>query len=215
MRISTKELDEALAHYLMRPDSRAALNMAREARTVRIDAELSGRKDIANLCTDHHNDCLKLHDAVLTLESDPEIVKRNLVARVISGVFPVLNAVEEFRSFEDRSVWDMLINSFGVLSEIATATQYLEATRLSASAHNERVLVEIEERMVRMARLTQGDLKDKTELIENFLDSVREIKINPREKPLVPFVIWSLIVMISYKHLKERIDVQVSLGKRT
>ena len=155
------------------------------------------------LAASHHEDCIKLHDAALTLESDPEIVGRNLTARVISGIFPVLNAIEEFRSFEDQTVWDMILNSLGVVAEVATATQYLEATKLSASAHSEMALVEVEERLVRLAENTEGDMEEKIALIEDFLDEVRDLNIPPRKKPFVPFVLWLLITVVSYKQLQD------------
>ena len=128
---------------------------------------------------------------------------RNLTARVISGIFPVLNAIEEFRSFEDQTVWDMILNSLGVVAEVATATQYLEATKLSASAHSEMALVEVEERLVRLAENTEGDMEEKIALIEDFLDEVRDLNIPPRKKPFVPFVLWLLITVVSYKQLQD------------
>ncbi len=203
--INSENLDRAVASYMMKPDSRAALRLAREVRTIMVEAGSDGNELVAELCRRNHEDCLKLHDAVLTLESDPEIVKRNLVARAISGIFPVLNAVEEFRTFEDRAVWDVVINSIGVLAEIATATQYLESTRLQANAHNERSLVEIEERLVQLARGTEDDHLEKIAIIEEFLDEVRDIQMAPREKPIVPFIIWSMISVISYKELKDHL----------
>jgi hypothetical protein len=198
-----KGLDNALAQFMMTPTSGEALRMSREARNIRIRADAIEDEVLSRLAEEHYGDCLRLHDSILTLESDPEIVSRNLAARVISGVFPVLNAFEEFRSFEDKTVWDMVINSLGVLAEIATATQYLEATKLSSSAHAERALVEVEERLARMAENTGEDIEEKVSLVEDFLDEVRSLNLAPRKKPFVPFILWLLITVLSYKQLQD------------
>ena len=204
--ISLKGVDRSVAEYMMRPSSRVALKMAREARMVEVRARESGDDEIMELAKEYRSDCMKVFDSTLTLESDPEIVKRNLVTRVISGVFPVLNAVEEFRSFEDKSFYDMLFNSFGILAEVATATQYLEATKLSANAHFERALIEIEERMVEMADHSKGGLDEKIVTIEDFLDEVRDLGVPTKEKPFIPFILWALIAVLSYKKLKDEIE---------
>ncbi len=201
--MDSEGMDRALAQFMMTSTSKNALRMVREARLIVIGVEASENVMVSDLASAHHNDCLKLHDACLTLEADPEIVGRNLTARVISGIFPVLNALEEFRSFEDRTVWDMVINSLGVIAEVATATQYLESTRLSANAHSERALVEIEERLVRIARNTERDLEEQISNIEEFMDEVRGLNINQRKKPIIPFMLWLLISVVSYKQLKD------------
>ncbi len=150
-----------------------------------------------------HSDCLMLYDSILTLESDPEIVKRNMIARAISGIFPLLNTIEEFKSMEDRSKWDLLMNGIGILAELAQATQYLEATRLAASAHSERALVKVEERLVELALNGAGDIDTKISAIQDFLDNVRRLNVPPREKPLITFLLWTFISVLSYRRLKD------------
>lgn len=203
--VSSEGIDSSVARYLMKPGSRQALKMAREARLLEVAVSQRENDEVSELAREYRSDCLKVFDSALTLESDPEIVKRNLVARVISGVFPVLNSIEEFRSLEDRSFHDMLINSFGILAEIATATQYLESTKLSANAHFERALVDIEERLVEMSSHTEGDREEKIVSIEDFLDELRELKISTREKPFIPFLLWSMIAILSYRQLKSQL----------
>ncbi len=207
--LDSEGMDRALAQFMMTSTSKDALRMIREARSIVITVEGSENVLVSDLASAHYHDCLKLHDACLTLEADPEIVGRNLTARIISGIFPLLNSIEEFRSFEDRTVWDMVINSLGIVAEVATATQYLEATRLSANAHSESALVKIEERLVRIARNNEGDLEEQISLIEEFMDEVRGLNINPRKKSFIPFILWLLISVISYKQLK---DVMVQYG---
>lgn len=195
-------LDKAVASYLVTPGSSNALAIMREAR--RIELSCSGiSKDLA---TAHKKDARSLHDATLTLESDPEIVNRNMVARVISGFFPVLNSIEEFRSMEDRGLWDLVISGMGILSEIATSTQYLEATRISTKAHNERALLDIEDRLFYMSGSSGMDLTVTGPIIEGFLDEIRTIDIPIRMRPFVPFILWNMITILSYKQLKDEIS---------
>jgi hypothetical protein len=202
----SESMDNALARFMMTPGSRAALEMVRGARSLRNKLEGSRDQELVRLVEEHHNDCMRLHDASLTLEADPEILGRNLTARVISGIFPVLNAIEEFRSFEDQTIYDMILNSLGIVAEVATASQYLEATRLSANAHSERELVKVEERLVKLSMNTEGDLDEKTAGIEDFMDEVRSLKIPHRKKPMIPFLLWILISVVSYKQLKAYLE---------
>ena len=130
-------------------------------------------------------------------------MKRNILARAISGIFPLLNTIEEFKSFEDQTPFDMIMNGLGIISEFAQATQYLEATRLSSLAKSESALIRVEERLVELALETPGNPEKEIASIENFMDSVRSLKMNPRDRPFIPFMLWIFISVISYKRLKD------------
>ncbi len=196
-------LDRAVALCLVKPSSTATLDMVREARKVMFLNLETSDEDLMKEAKGFHSDCLMLHDSILTLESDPEIVKRNVIARVISGIFPLLNTIEEFRSMEDRTNWDLLMNGIGILAELSQATQYLEATRLIANAHSESALVRVEERLVVLARNSAGDIDSKISAIQDFLDNVRRLNLGPREKPLITFLMWTFISVLSYRRLKD------------
>jgi len=196
-------LDKAVAICLVKPSSTAALTMVREARKVMLHTTTTSDGDLLKEAKGFHSDCLMLHESILMLESDPEIVKRNVIARVISGIFPLMNTIEEFRSMEDRSHWDLLMNGIGILAELSQATQYLEATRLTANAHSESALLRVEERLVVLARRGAGDIDSKVSAIENFLDDVRRLNLGPREKPLITFMMWTFISVLSYRRLKD------------
>ena len=199
------QLDQAVALCLVEPSSFSALTMVREARKIAYLTKRGSDGPLAEEAEGFHSDCLMLHGSLLTLESDPEIIKRNMIARVISGIFPLLNTIEEYTSIEDGTPWDMLLNGMGILSEMAQATQYLEATRLSAIAHTERELVRVEERLVYLAMSSGGDLDGKVLEVHTFLDRVRELSVPPREKPLITFLLWSFISVLSYRRLKDLI----------
>ena len=107
---------------------------------------------------------------------------------------------------EDRGLWDIVINGMGILSEIATSTQYLEATRITAKAHNERALLKIEDRLFSMSASSGMDLWETGPMIEDFLDEVRGIDIPIRMRPFIPFILWNMITILSYKQLKDEIE---------
>ncbi len=196
-------LDRAVAICLVKPSSAAALTMVREARKVTFHSFVTSDPDLLREAKGFHSDCLMLDGSILLLESDPEIVKRNVIARAISGIFPVLNTIEEFRSMEDRSHWDLLMNGIGILAELSQATQYLEATKMTANAHSESALLRVEERLVVLARRGGGEIDSKISAIEDFLDDVRRLDLGPREKPLITFLMWTFLSVLSYRRLKD------------
>lgn len=195
--------DKAVAICLVKPSSTAALAMVREARKVMFHTSVTSDEDLLREAKGFHSDCLMLHESILMLESDPEIVKRNVIARVISGIFPVLNTIEEFRSMEDRTHWDLLMDGIGILAELSQATQYLEATKMTANAHSESALLRVEERLVVLARRGAGEIDSKISAIEDFLDDVRRLNLGPREKPMITFMMWTFISVLSYRRLKD------------
>lgn len=204
-KISSERLDVALAKFLVEPSSRCAVEMRRSARQIMFGARIKGDAQIEKMALEHMKDCTMLHDSVLTLESDPEIVKRNIIARVISGVFPLLNTFEELRTLEDRSVYELLTSTLGIVSEVATATQYLEGTRLSAMAHTERALLNLEDRFMELVTERGHGSGEELDGIERLMNRLRELELPPRERPFIPLLLWTLISVISYRKLKEEL----------
>ncbi|MGA1872125.1 MAG: hypothetical protein ACMUHY_00500 [Thermoplasmatota archaeon] len=199
---SSKGIDEAMARYLVQPSSTNALAMIRETR--KLIATRSGQEDeLIDRAGVHLANCRELHGSLLTLESDPEIVKRNILARSISAIFPVLNTFEEIRTLEDKEPLEMLMNGLSILSELTQATQYLEATKLNARSNFERALVKVEDRLVELALETPGDPEEELATVERFIDSIRSIEMDPKERPFIPFLLWTFISVISYKRLKD------------
>ncbi len=203
--ISSKGIDEAFAVFLVESTSGHALRMVREARKLKVMVRDGVRMDLLDPVEVLIQDCLNLHGAILTLESDPEIVKRNILARVISAVFPLMNTLEDLRTFDQKDAYDMFMNGLSTIAEISTATQYLDGTRLAATAHFESAMVEIENRMSELVMDTEGEDLEQLAELHGFLDSLRSLSLPTRQKPLIPFLLWLAIAVISYRKVKDRI----------
>jgi hypothetical protein len=201
--ISSKGIDEACALFLMESTSGHAHNMVREARKLKITVRDGGREDLLDPVEVLIQDSLKLHSAILTLESDPEIVKRNILARVISAVFPLMNTLEDLRTFEQKDAYDMFMNGLSTIAEISTATQYLDGTRLAATAHFETAMVEIENRMSELVMDTEGDDLEQLAELHGFLDALRKMEIPTRQRPIIPFLLWMTVAVVSYRRVKD------------
>ncbi|MBN1390016.1 MAG: hypothetical protein JXA22_05180 [Candidatus Thermoplasmatota archaeon] len=200
---SMKGIDEEMARFLVQPSSCNVISMIRETRRFII---LNGDRDeLMEKAGIHFRNCNELHGAVLILESDPEIVKRNILARSISAIFPVLNTFEEIRSFKEKRPLEVLMNALSILSEMTQATQYLEATKLTSWANSERALVKVEDRLIEMAMETPGKPGSELQAVEGFMDAVRGIELDPKDRPFIPFLLWTFISMVSYKRLKDMV----------
>lgn len=200
---SVKNLDRKMAVLLLEPSSSTALSFIRAVDLLRTKAgslELKGPLDSLR------DDSMELEEVLLTLETDPEIVKRNLLARIISAVFPALNSMEEFRSFEEKGLFELFIGSVGVLSEIATSTQYLESTKLSAAAHLEAHLVKVEARLVDLAISSGEGSSEEVLHIQSFMDDLREQDVPYKQKPFLPFLLWTIVLVIAYKKVKDLLE---------
>ena len=198
--MDTEALDKAVALFLMRPSSATALGVAREARklSIRIDGP-DGRLDGLT------KDASDLFRSALIMEADPEIVKRNTLARVLAGLGPFLSAWEEVKTLEDRTWDEILISAGSVVSEVASSTQYLESARLTTHLHFREELYGIEDRMVKIAAEHGGDLERKIGRVEDFIDGIVRDTEDPKEKPVVLFSLRTVIMVISYRLVKENI----------
>jgi hypothetical protein len=125
-----------------------------------------------------------------------------MIARVITAIFPIMNSIEDIRNIAEKDVYDMLMNGLSTASEILTATQYLEGTRISARAHFERSLVGLEQRLSELLFEREGHVSKGLDTLEQFMDSLRKINVPPREMSFIPFLLWTMIVVLSYKQAK-------------
>ncbi|RLF55066.1 MAG: hypothetical protein DRN37_09485, partial [Thermoplasmata archaeon] len=114
-----------------------------------------------------------------------------------------LNTFEEFGSLEDKTLFELLTSTLGIVSEVATATQYLEGTRLSAMAHTERALLKLEDRFTELLMEREHGSRKELDGVERLMDGLRELDLPPRERPFIPLLLWTLISVISYRKLKE------------
>ncbi len=198
-------VDEAVAIFLVSPSSANALSIIRKARRIQAVLSVYHDKEHVRIVKRFQEDAHKLHDSILTLETDPQIVKHNLLARVITAVFPVMNTLEDLRNIGDKDIYGMFMNGLSTVAEISTATQYLEGTRVIALAHFERAMVSIESRLSEIIMNGVEKVPDGLDALENFTDSLRNVDIPPRERPFLPFVLWTLILVISYRELRSTI----------
>ena len=199
---SLKELDKVVAFMLVRPSSASVHSVIREARSLEGKSRSEGNDEVVKGLNGLYRDALSLHDSIVTLESDPEIVKRNMLARIITAVFPVLNGLESFRNFPKKPLWDLFMSGLSVAAEISTATQYLESANLAAKAHFERDLVRIEDRVLELASSEGLDMVEARPAIEDYFDSLRKADIPTTQRPVVPFLLWLVICTVSYKRTK-------------
>jgi hypothetical protein len=151
-----------------------------------------------------HSDSSRLYKAALALESDPEIVERNTMARVLSGIAPVLDAFQEVRNFRQKGAMEILSDVVQILAEVGTASQYLTSAELSTEAHFRENLLLLEERLYDLIEEEGGDVKEGMRAVSDVMDSIRSIEMPLEAKPFVPFILWTLMVMADYKMYRAR-----------
>jgi hypothetical protein len=61
----------------------------------------------------------------------------------------------------------------------------------------------VEQRLVELALETPGDVDAEMDAVEGFIDSVRSLEMNTRDRPFIPFMLWTFICVISYKRMKD------------
>jgi len=192
------DLDRAMAVALTEPSSGSILSLMREIRSDRAKKLQAGDIAAAQSASALYTDCSHLYKSALVLESDPEIVSRNTLARVLAGISPFIQAIEEVKSLHQKSFWDLLLEAGSIITEVASASQYLESAKLATEAHFKDSLLPLEERMAEMAEETSDPLGN-MEKVSSFMDSVSGLEIPVEAKPFVPFVLWMILVIIDYK----------------
>jgi len=186
--------------FLVSPSSRSALEICRKARHMRVD------RNKMELVDNLYSDSRELYRSALFLESDPEIVRRNTLARVLAGISPFLDTWEEFVSLEDRTVNEIGLNLLRIVSDLSSASQYLETARINTDLHFKEHLFSIEERMVRMVQDSGMDVTERTLLVGTFIDNIRDKTVDPYQKPVIIFSLWTILCVISYRTLKDVMD---------
>src|SRR5512137_326748 len=126
------DLDTAMALVLASPSS---VNVRRLIREVRLERASLSDVGSVHASEDLQQDCMMLHRSALVLESDPEIVERNTMARVLSGIAPVVDAFQEVRTFHQKNAVEIFSDVVQILAEVETASQYLAGARLQTESH--------------------------------------------------------------------------------
>jgi hypothetical protein len=190
------DLDRAMALVLASPSSENVRRLMREIRLERADVS---DIDAVRASEDLHSDCKGLHRAALALESDPETVERNTMARVLSGIAPVVDAFQEVRTFRQKDAIELFSDVVQILAEVGTASQYLAGAKLQTEAHFSESLVQLEERLSDIVEANGTDVREGLLAVSSFVDSVRKIDLPLEAKPFVPFILWALLVTADYK----------------
>lgn len=190
------DLDMAMALALAAPSSESVRRMIRE---VRLERTTLSDIDSVHLSEELQRDCLMLHKSALVLEADPEIVERNTMARVLSGIAPVVDAFQEVRTFHQKDPMEIFSDVVQILSELEVASQYLASAELLTESHFSENLLLLEERLLDLVEKNGGDVQAGIRTVTEFMDSVRGMDLPLEAKPFVPFILWSLMVIADYK----------------
>jgi len=191
-----------MADLLVSPSSDAVLRLMREARKGSASSMMAGEVERAQSLAPLIADCSELYRAALSLESDPEIVSRNTIARLLGSLSPFLLSVQDIRSLKDKGPLEVLMTFMTTAAEFASASQYLASSQLATEAHFRENLLEVEERFMDMAQTSDDGTLEAIEAVESFMDSVRSMDVPAEVKPFIPFLLWTLIVVLDYRICK-------------
>ena len=195
-------LDKAMAIFLLQPSSPASLALVRVARSIKMIMKCMGRPDDQGFVEALYEDAKSLHQTVIVLESDPEAVRMNSLARILTGIGPSLNIAANLRSRGKEAASDILKEIASMILEVGAATQYLDSTRLSAKVHFEQELLELEECLIQRLEPLIGDPFDRAEKVAEFCDGLRSVNKETEEKVLTLFIMRIFIAILSYKSVK-------------
>ena len=195
-----KELDGAVALFLLDPSSSTALSVVRAVR--RLKAEASDRRGGAGQIDDLYLDARALHHAVILLESDPVVVERNALARILVALEPVMQTLKVAFKPKRRTTRKLLDDVLGAILDIGSASQYLEVARLNADMHFEEEMLNVEERLIALFEDVIPGSLDRMELAADFCDRVRAGAGAPENKAVLIFALRTLVCIISYVGLR-------------
>lgn len=192
------DLDRAMAKMLLETSSSSILDLARAARIERARMMDEGNVSKAQRLSLLYNDCVHLYGCALDLESDPEIVRRNSIARLLNTISPVLLSIQDIRSLEKRGPIDAISTVISTLSDFASASQYLASSKLITEAHYRENMMEMEERLAEHIEASGEDVKERLMALSKMMDDLLQEDLPVVSKPFVPLLIWTLIVVMSY-----------------
>ncbi|MDG6225254.1 MAG: hypothetical protein QCI82_07045 [Candidatus Thermoplasmatota archaeon] len=192
------DLDRAMAAMLMDMGSGSILDLIRVARLERARMMDAGEVQKAQDLTILVNDSVHLYRCALDLESDPEVVRRNSIARLLNTISPVLLSVQDIKSFKERGPLDAISTVISTLSDFASASQYLASSKLITEAHYRENMMEVEERLAEHIEASAEDVMERLSALSKLMDDLLLGDIPVVSKPFVPLLIWTLIVVMSY-----------------
>ena len=194
---STSLLDGMMALLLVQPSSTSALSFLRAVRSIRSSRSFSHGRQKEGLVDQLYADARNLHHILLLLETDPEIIRRNSLARILVGAEQVLSGLKDLQSADGPSSVSILEKIPEIVLNIGSATQYLNAAKLNESMNFEEELVN-----TIMEFMIPDDYK-RSKFVMELCDRTRSMKIPSGQKGAILFIFWLFITLISYRRVKE------------
>ena len=199
----TPLLDEMMALLLVRPTSTTALSFLRAVRSIQFNQSSSRSRDAEVIVQRLYGDARNLHHIMLLLETDPEIIRRNSLARILVGAEQILDGLKDLHSSDKLSSVNILEKIPGIVLNIGSATQYLNAAKLNEKLNFEEELVNTEERLISILEFNITDHSERSKFVVEICDRIRSMKISPGHKAAILFIFWLFIALISYRRVKE------------
>ena len=205
-RDAANDLNLSMAIMLADLNSANILNCARHARLLSTLAPLRDHES-GHLMKDLTGDLSRLYRAVLVMERDPEVIRRNTLAAVLMSLSPVVVGVQDLLSTPDFPLWKIGMETLVLGLEVMGTTQYLEAAKLISSTEYECSLWDLECRAMQLAEGRGGaiDLVRQQRLVAEFFDSLRGDKYSHEQRPAVHFLLCLILSIISYSIAKRKL----------
>ncbi len=201
---AVKQLDEAMAIMLAGLNSANILRCARQARQVSFLLAFETNES-QRLVEGLTNDLSRLYRAVLVLERDPEVIRRNALAAVLMTLSPLLVGLQDLFSSPDFPVWKVGMDGLVLGLEVIGTTQYLEAAKLISGTEYECGLWELEGRAMEWlaGRSEPNNLAQRQQSLSAFFDGLRADTYRPAQRPAVYFILCLILAVISYSMVQK------------
>ncbi len=201
---AVKQLDEAVAVMLAELNSANILRCARQARQVSIVLAMEANES-QRLVEGLTSDLSRLYRAVLVLERDPEVIRRNALAAVLMTLSPLLVGVQDLVSSPDFPLWKVGVEGLVLGLEVMGTTQYLEAAKLISGTEYECGLWELEGRAMEWiaGRSDPDNLAQRQQSLSTFFDGLKADKYRPEQRPAVFFILCLILAIVSYSMVQK------------
>ena len=200
------ELDAAIALMLANLNSRNILNANRSA--MLLEDTLRLKKDPGyEVVEGLGSDLGRLYKAALTMERDPEVIRRNTLATILMSLSPMLVGVQDLIDTPGFPMWKIGMEGLVLTMEVLGSSQYLEAAKLISASDYELSLWEAERRVgeLLVQRVgTEQDLAKDHAMVSEFFDNLRGDAFPHEQRPAIFFFVSLIIGIISYSLLKAK-----------
>ena len=118
-----REMDEAVALMLVQTDSRNILISTRRTLAFAMVIKNQDKMDpLWPVAQDVSRDLGRLYDAALTMEKDPEVIKKNALARIMSTLAPLIVGFQDFISSPGLPLWKLGTEGLVLITEVTGST---------------------------------------------------------------------------------------------